>query len=95
MQRKYKGFDAFNANYQVGQEVLGILRQEAEKQKVELKEDEYQRSLPLICTQLKALMARDLWDLSEYYQVINVTNESVKQAIRVLNNDYERYLSVK
>ena len=40
-------------------------------------------------------MARDLWDLSEYYQVINDTNESVKQAIRVLNNDYERYLSVK
>ena len=94
LQRKYKIFDAFNANYQVGQEVLTLLQQEAEKLKIELKEDEYQQSLPLICTQLKALMARDLWDISEYYQIINVTNESVKQALRILNNDYEHYLRV-
>lgn len=93
MQRKYKTFDSFDANYHIGKEVLSILRQEAEKLKIELKEDEYQQSLPLICTQLKALMARDLWDISEYYQVINTTNESVKQALRVLNDSYERYLA--
>lgn len=95
LQRRYKDFNAYNTGYQVGNDVLVILKQEAEKVKEELKEEEYQQSLPLIRTQLKALMARDLWDISEYYQVINTTNESVIQALRVLNNDYERYLSVK
>ena len=94
LQRRYKDFDAFNTNYQVGKDVLDVLEQEAKKAKIELKDVEYQQSLPLIRTQLKALMARDLWDISEYYQVINTTNESVMQALRILNDDYQRYLSI-
>lgn len=95
LQRRFKEFNAFNAGYQVGNDVLDILKEEAEKAKVDLADEEYQQSLPLIRTQLKALMARDLWDISEYYQVINTANESVKQALRVLNNDYDRILSLK
>lgn len=95
LQRRFKEFNAFNAGYQVGDDVLGILKEEAEKAKVDLTDEEFQQSLPLIRTQLKALMARDLWDISEYYQVINTANESVKQAIRVLNGSYERILSLK
>lgn len=95
LQRRFKEFNAFNAGYQVGNDVLDILKEEAEKAKVDLTDEEYQQSLPLIRTQLKALMARDLWDISEYYQVINTANESVKQAIRVLNGSYERILSLK
>lgn len=93
LQRRYKEFNAFNAGYQVGDDVLDILKEEADKVKEELTEEEYKLSLPLIRTQLKALMARDLWDISEYYQVINTTNESVIQALRILNDDYQRYLS--
>ena len=95
LQRRFKEFNTFNTGYQVGDDVLGILKEEAEKAKVDLTDEEYQQSLPLIRTQLKALMARDLWDISEYYQVINTANESVKQALRVLNNDYDRILSLK
>ena len=94
LQRRYKEFNSFNAGYQVGNDVLDILKQEAEKVKEELTDEEYKLSLPLIRTQLKALMARDLWDISEYYQVINTTNESVVQALRILNDDYQRYLSI-
>ena len=95
LQRRFKEFNAFNAGYQVCNDVLDILKEEAEKAKVDLTDEEYQQSLPLIRTQLKALMARDLWDISEYYQVINTANESVQQAIRVLNGSYERILSLK
>ena len=95
LQRRFKEFNTFNSGYQVGNDVLDILKEEAEKAKIDLADEEYQQSLPLIRTQLKALMARDLWDISEYYQVINTANESVKQALRVLNNDYDRILSLK
>ena len=31
------------------------------------------------------LIARDLWDMNEYFQVMNSTNQSVQQALKVLN----------
>ena len=44
-----------------------------------------------IKNQLKALIARDLWDMNEYFQVMNTTNNSVKQALKVLNEGtYEK-----
>ena len=54
------------------------------KEKIKFDEEQYNRALPLVRTQLKALIARDLWDMSEYYQVMNATNESVQQALKVL-----------
>ena len=41
------------------------------------------RSL-LIKTQLKALIARDLWDMNEYFRVMNTTNESIQKALEIL-----------
>ena len=46
-----------------------------------------------IKTQLKALIARDLWDMNESFQVMNTTNTSVQQALRILNEKiYEQKL---
>ena len=50
-------------------------------------EEQYQKALPLIKTQLKALIARDLWDMTEYFRVMNTTNESVQKALEILNSD--------
>jgi carboxyl-terminal processing protease len=48
----------------------------------------------LIKAQLKALIARDLWDMNEYYHVMNSTNESVKKAVEILQTgDYEKKLT--
>ena len=54
-------------------------------EKIKFDEKQYNQSLPLIKTQLKALIARDLWDMNEYFQVMNSTNQSVQQALKVLN----------
>jgi carboxyl-terminal processing protease len=34
--------------------------------------------------QVKALIARDLWDMSEYFAIINEENHIVKKALDVL-----------
>jgi len=47
-------------------------------------EEQYKKSAPLIKLQLKALIARDLWDMNEYYHTINVMDESVKKALELL-----------
>ena len=43
-----------------------------------------QRTLPYLKLQLKALVARDLWDMSEYFSIINTDSESVKKALELL-----------
>lgn len=61
------------------------LYKEGEKAKVKLKdEDERRQSVPMLKNQLKALVARDLWDMSEYFEIINESSRIVKKAIEVL-----------
>ena len=55
--------------------------------KIEYKEEEYNRSKPLIALQIKALIARDLYDMAEYFQVINDDNASFKEALRIINDE--------
>ena len=64
-----------------------------EKEGVKLNEEQYQKALPLIKTQLKALIARDLWDMNEYFRVMNTTNESVQKALEILRSgEYQKKL---
>ena len=62
----------------------------AKDDKIEFNEEQYNRSKPLIMLQIKALIARDLYDMAEYFQVINDDNESFQEALRLIN-DEQRY----
>ena len=70
---------------------------DGKEEKIEYADEaEYQKSVPLMKLQLKALIARDLWDMSEYYQVINESNESVQKALELLKEkDFEKLLLKK
>lgn len=85
LQNLYKKFEAFNEKFEIDDEMLAGLRTLADNEKIAFNEEQYSRSLPLIKTQLKALIARDLWDMNEYFQVMNATNSSVEQALKILN----------
>ena len=63
------------------------LIEEGKKEGVEYNEEQFKKSEPLIRLQLKALIARDLWDMNEYYHTINAVNESVKKAVELLEAD--------
>ena len=95
LRQKYKTFASFNERFEIDDEFLTQVRALADKEKIGFDEEQYRRSLPLIRTQLKALIARDLWDMNEYYQVMNATNESVRQALHVLNDGkYDQVLGI-
>ena len=62
----------------------GIL-EEGKKQKIVAKDDEeLQRTLPYLSIQLKSLIARDLWDMSEYFSIFNEESDIVKKALEVI-----------
>ena len=62
----YKNVDKFIATFEVDEKMLQDLKSLAEKEKIKYNEEEFQKSLPLIKAQLKALIARDLFDMSAY-----------------------------
>lgn len=90
---KYKKFDAFNKSFEIDNTLLDSLKEIAEKEKITFNEEQYNTSLPLLKSQLKAYIARDLWDMNEFFQVINSTNRSVLRALEILNsNEYDQML---
>ena len=77
-------FESFRDGFQVPQQLVDDVLKEGEKQKVKPKDDdELQKTLPYLKTQLKALIARDLFDMSEYFQIINETSDIVNKAIEL------------
>jgi carboxyl-terminal processing protease len=92
---KYPDFEVFNENFQVDSDLLKALEAYASENKIEITEEtptDYQESR--LKTHLKALIASDLWETNEFYQVNNEMNESVQRAIIILNDEseYQRLL---
>ncbi|BBE19758.1 carboxy-terminal processing protease [Aquipluma nitroreducens] len=52
---------------------------------------------PLLKKQMKGLIARDLFSISEYFQIMNGDDEAIKKAVEVINKrgEYEKILSGK
>ncbi len=85
LKKKYPDFAQFKQQFEVPQKLVDDILAEGKKQKVEPKDDaELERTLPYLRLQLKALIARDLWDMSEYFAIINEENQTVKMALEVI-----------
>ncbi len=85
LKRAYASFEQFDSTYEVPQSLVDGILGEAEKQNVKPKDrEELDKTLPYLKLQLKALVARDLWDMSEYFQVMNEENHIVKKGLEVI-----------
>ena len=85
LKKKYPSFAEFNKKYQVPQAILDEIVAEGGKQKIKAKtQQELKSSLASIKTQFKALVARDIWNMSEYFHVMNEHNRVVQKALVLL-----------
>lgn len=84
--KQYPTFEKFKEQYQVPQDVIDGIFAEGEKQKIVPKDDadkaKATENMRLI---LKALVARDLWDMSEYFCIIYENDEVVSKAVEMLS----------
>lgn len=86
LKKQYTQFDKFLAHYEVPQEVIDSILSQAKKDKIKPKDKaELDQTLPFLRRQLKALVARDIWDMSQYYQIMNEDNDVVKKALEVIS----------
>ena len=88
LKREYKTFDDFNRRFEVPEKLIEDILKKAEEQGVKPKDDdEKQRTMPYLKTQLKSLIARDIWDMNEYFSVFNTTNDIVRKGLEQLENN--------
>ena len=94
LKKKYTSFDKFKIEYEVDEAFLNQLITEVGKEKIKIDSAQYALSKPLIKLQLKALVARDLWEMNEYYQIMDADNESLQKAVEILQTpgSYEKIL---
>ena len=87
---QYKREKNFIEEYQVSDLLMEQLTNLATQEGVEYKPEEYEISKALMKLQMKALIARDLYDQSSYYKVINTeANEALTRALQIMANDEE------
>lgn len=80
----YTNFSDFATQFGITPAMLDELKEIGTTLNIPFDEKQYQKSLPLIRIQLKALLARDLWGMNEYFQIANQLNTSMQKAIELL-----------
>ena len=82
---RWTDFADFKQHFEVPQSLVDAIIAEGEKQHIKPKDEaELQKTIPYLSLQLKALIARDIWDMSEYFSVFNERSEIVKKALEVI-----------
>lgn len=84
--RKYKTFEHFNSDFTFSKETMNELIAAGEKNKVKFDQAQYDTSLQEMQRVMKGLVARDLWDMNEYYKVVNENDNAILRALSVIND---------
>ncbi len=78
---RYGTFQTFSDEFSVDRELLDVVIGKASANGVEYVDEEFNKMLPYIKVQLKALVARGLWGMSEYYHIVNNLNPVYQRAL--------------
>ena len=89
LKKQYPDFSQFNKDFNISDAMIAEVKKIAAKEKVEWDDEQYQRSEKYIKLQIKALIARNVWDMQQYYEVTLTEDPVIKKAIEVVGNEKE------
>ena len=87
LQKNYPAFQTFDKNFNPDNEFMISFFDYAEKQGVKKNEKDWEDSEKLIKAQIKGLIAQKLWDMNEFYTIINQVDEEVLRAVEIIRDD--------
>ncbi len=94
--KKYHTFKAFNKGFTIKNDAFTLFTGKAEKKLKNFKVDELNNNLTFIKLQLKALLARNLYNQNAYFEVASTMDETLQKALQVMkNNKYFEKLKIK
>lgn len=83
---KYPDFKTFNKEYHTDQQQEEALIDFAVEEELAFDQDQWDRSIKKISLLMKAYLARDLWDMTRFYEVYNSSDEIFNKAVEILND---------
>ena len=94
---EFRTFDDFRAGFNLSEEEIKDLVSAGEKAGVKYDEAQYKTSETEILMVLKALIASNIWQLNEYYRIINEKDNVVNKALEIISdrNAYNRILGFR
>ena len=87
LMEQYSDVPSFKKGFNAETEILNDFIEFAEKNDVEKNEEQISTSKRLLTVRLKALIARNLWDTSAFFEVANELNDSYLKAIEEINSN--------
>lgn len=86
LMEKYPVLDIFKKQFVVSEDMVKEFQAVAEKEGVEYNEEGWNTSEALIEIQIKAMIARNLWNLNAFYEVIVDIDEEFHKAVDLLED---------
>ncbi|MDP4282006.1 MAG: S41 family peptidase [Bacteroidota bacterium] len=87
LMKSYPDFESFDKNFKVEGDIMDGFFTASEKEGIKKDEKQYAASEALVKTQIKALIAQKLWDVTSFYKVFNHYDDEVVKALEVIGND--------
>jgi carboxyl-terminal processing protease len=87
IEKEYPTFKSFNENFSIDEKFMDKFFKYAEKEGIELDKEGYIDSETFITHQLKALIARNLWDMNAYFEVFTEVDDGYLNAVEIISND--------
>ncbi len=94
IKKEFPSFNEFDKGFKVTSNMIDDLVESGNKEKIEKDEKSLKYSLKYITKQIKALIARDIFEPGDYFRIMVQDDEEVSKAIEVLSNPkvYKKYL---
>jgi len=89
----YPNFDSFNAKFNLSDSDFSEFTAKAKDEDIEFTDDDISPNALFIRAQLKALIARNLFEAGDYFEVISPLDAEIIEALKIIN-DNELYNSL-
>ena len=82
----YKSFNDFKSNFQFTPDDIKTLIAKGESEGVKYNDEQFNKSKDEILLILKGLVATNIWQTSEYFQIINQNDKVIDKALKIITD---------
>jgi len=87
LSKKYSELDIFKNQFHIDDKFMTNFVEFAKEKGIEANKDDYKKSEQFLAKQIKALIARNLWDSSAYFEIIYEIDDEFIKSIEILQDD--------
>jgi carboxyl-terminal processing protease len=87
LNKKYPAFKDFNANFSISTEEFDVFINNAKKEDINISDEDLSLNGDFYKLQIKAMMARNLYETGSYFEVLSPIDNEIKKALEVMGEE--------